>query len=83
MGVQKHYKKRFAKKSCRKVFTKILTKSPKTIFSRKPFITFLGVFTEYTGREQGCVGAALPATTAGPGEFGLEGTERVLVDQVQ
>jgi hypothetical protein len=26
---------------------------------------------------------ALPATTAGPGEFGLEGTERVLVDQVQ
>jgi hypothetical protein len=34
-------------------------------------------------REQGCVGAALPATTAGSGEFGLEGTERVLVDQVQ
>jgi hypothetical protein len=33
--------------------------------------------------EQGCVGAALPATTAGSGEFGLEGTERVLVDQVQ
>jgi hypothetical protein len=25
----------------------------------------------------------LPATTAGSGEFGLEGTERVLVDQVQ
>jgi hypothetical protein len=36
-----------------------------------------------TGREQGCVGAALPATTAGSGEFGLEGTGRVLVDQVQ
>jgi hypothetical protein len=33
--------------------------------------------------EQGCVGAALPATTAGAGELGLEGTERVLVDQVQ
>jgi hypothetical protein len=32
-----------------------------------------------TGREKGCVGAALPATAAGPGEFGLEGTERVLV----
>jgi hypothetical protein len=28
------------------------------------------------------VGAALPATAAGSGEFGLEGTERVLVDQV-
>jgi hypothetical protein len=27
-----------------------------------------------------CVGAALPATAAGSGEFGLEGTERVLVD---
>jgi hypothetical protein len=36
-----------------------------------------------TGGEQGCVGAALPATTAGSGEFGLEGTGRVLVDQVQ
>ena len=35
------------------------------------------------GGEQGCVGAALPATAAGSGEFGLEGTERVLVDQVQ
>jgi hypothetical protein len=31
----------------------------------------------------GHVGAALPATAAGSGEFGLEGTERVLVDQVQ
>jgi hypothetical protein len=28
------------------------------------------------------VGAALSATAAGSGEFGLEGTERVLVDQV-
>jgi hypothetical protein len=36
-----------------------------------------------TGGGQGCVGAALPATTAGSGEFGLEGTERVLTDQVQ
>jgi hypothetical protein len=36
-----------------------------------------------TGGEQGCVGAALPATVAVSGEFGLEGTERVLVDQVQ
>ena len=36
-----------------------------------------------TGGEQGCVGAALPATAAGSGEFGLEGTGRVLVDQVQ
>jgi hypothetical protein len=36
-----------------------------------------------TGGEQGCAGAALPATTAGSGEFGLEGTERVLADQVQ
>jgi hypothetical protein len=35
------------------------------------------------GGEQGCVGAALPATTAGSGEFGLEGTERVLAGQVQ
>jgi hypothetical protein len=31
----------------------------------------------------GNVGAALPATAAGSGEFGLEGTERELVDQVQ
>jgi hypothetical protein len=31
-----------------------------------------------TGGEQGCVGAALPATKAGSGEFGLEGTGRVL-----
>jgi hypothetical protein len=30
-----------------------------------------------------CGCAALPATTAGSGEFGLEGTERVLADQVQ
>jgi hypothetical protein len=30
-----------------------------------------------------CVGAALPATTAGSGECGLEGTGRVLVAQVQ
>jgi hypothetical protein len=36
-----------------------------------------------TGGEQGCVGAALPATTARSREFGLEGTERVLADQVQ
>jgi hypothetical protein len=36
-----------------------------------------------TGGEQGCVGAVLPATTAGAGKFGSEGTERVLVDQVQ
>jgi hypothetical protein len=36
-----------------------------------------------TGGEQGCVGEALPATTAGSGEFGLERTGRVLVDQVQ
>jgi hypothetical protein len=36
-----------------------------------------------TGGEQGCVGAALPATTAGSGGFGVEGTERVLADQVQ
>jgi hypothetical protein len=38
---------------------------------------------EVLAGNMGCVGAALPATTAGPGEFGLEGTERVLVDQVQ
>jgi hypothetical protein len=43
MGVQKHYKKRFTKKSSRKVFTKNSTKSPKLIFSRFFFITFLGV----------------------------------------
>jgi hypothetical protein len=36
-----------------------------------------------THGEQGCVGEALPATAAGSGDFGLEGTGRVLVDQVQ
>jgi hypothetical protein len=34
MGVQKHYKKRFTKKSCRKVFTKNSTKNPKPTFSQ-------------------------------------------------
>jgi hypothetical protein len=34
MGVQKHYKERFAKKSCRKVFANNSTKSPQLIFSR-------------------------------------------------
>jgi hypothetical protein len=34
MGVQTHYKKRFTKRSCRKVFTKDSTKNPKPIFSR-------------------------------------------------
>jgi hypothetical protein len=34
---------------------------------------------EVLAGKQGCVGAALPATTAGSGESGLEGTERVLV----
>jgi hypothetical protein len=43
MGVQKHYKKRFTKKSCRKVFTKYSTKNPKPTFSRFILITFLGV----------------------------------------
>jgi hypothetical protein len=33
-GVQKHHKKRFRKKSCRKVFTKNSTKNPKPTFSR-------------------------------------------------
>jgi hypothetical protein len=45
MGVQKHYKKRFAKESCRKVFTKNSTKNPKPIFSRfllSRFWAFLG-----------------------------------------
>jgi hypothetical protein len=38
------------------------------------------------GNRAVCVGAALPATTAGSHqseELGLEGTERVLADQVQ
>jgi hypothetical protein len=43
MGVQKHHQKRFAKKSCRKVFTKNSTKNPKPIFFSILFITFLGV----------------------------------------
>jgi hypothetical protein len=43
MGVQKHYKKVLQKKSCRKVFTKKSTRSPKPTFSRFLFITFLGV----------------------------------------
>ena len=42
MGVQKHHKKRFAKKSCRKVFTKSSTKNPKP--------TFLGLFYHVFGR---------------------------------
>jgi hypothetical protein len=42
MGIQKHYKKHFTKRSCRKVFTKKSTKNPKPTFSRF-FITFLGV----------------------------------------
>jgi hypothetical protein len=32
MGVQKHYKKRFAKKSCRKVFKKIDKKTQNRLF---------------------------------------------------
>jgi hypothetical protein len=40
MGVQKHYKKRFAKKSLRKCFTKQSTKSPKPTFSRFCYYVF-------------------------------------------
>ena len=46
MGVQKHYKKRFTKKSCRKVFTKKSTKKSQTdclsIFCLSHFWAFLG-----------------------------------------
>jgi hypothetical protein len=42
-GSSKALQKRFAKKSCQKVFTKNSTKSPKPTFSRICFITFLGV----------------------------------------
>jgi hypothetical protein len=43
MGVQKHYKKRCTKRSCRKVFTKKSTKNPKpSPFLEFSFITFLG-----------------------------------------
>jgi hypothetical protein len=34
MGVQKHYKKRFTNRSCRKVFQKSRSKNPKPTFSR-------------------------------------------------
>jgi hypothetical protein len=44
MGVQEHYKKRFAKKSCRKDFTKKIDQQSTTdFFSIFVFITFLGV----------------------------------------
>jgi hypothetical protein len=47
MGVQKHYKKRFEKKSCRKIFTKNLTKNPIPIF----FLIFLNhVFRRFSVR---------------------------------
>jgi hypothetical protein len=45
MGVQKHYQKRFAKKSCRKVFTKNSTKNPKPTFSRFFFNHVFGRFS--------------------------------------
>jgi hypothetical protein len=47
-GVQKHhnYNKRFAKQSCRKVFTKESTKNPKQIFSS---ISFNRVFWAFLG----------------------------------
>jgi hypothetical protein len=45
MGVQKHYKKHFTKKSCRKGFKKKSTKSPKPIFSRIVFYHVFGRFS--------------------------------------
>jgi hypothetical protein len=42
MGVEKHYKKRFAEKIVLKLFTKNSTKNPKPIFLDL-FFTFLGV----------------------------------------
>jgi hypothetical protein len=42
-GVKRLYRKRFAKKLCRKVFQKNRQKKPKPIFSRFVLITFLGV----------------------------------------
>jgi hypothetical protein len=44
LGVQKHYKTRFAKKSSRKVFTKKSTKNPKPTFSRFVFNHVFGSF---------------------------------------
>jgi hypothetical protein len=43
MGVQKHYKKRFAKKLVSKSFNKKFDQKSKTDFSRFVLITFLGV----------------------------------------
>jgi hypothetical protein len=48
MGVQKHYKKRFAKQSCPKVFTKQIDKKSKPLtltLSRFLFYHVLGRFT--------------------------------------
>jgi hypothetical protein len=45
MGVQKHYKKRFAKEIVSKVFTKNSTKNPKPTFSRFFFNHVFGRFS--------------------------------------
>jgi hypothetical protein len=45
MGVQKHYKKRFTKKSCRKVFTKKSTKKSQTDFFSILFYHVFGRFS--------------------------------------
>ena len=45
MGVQKHYKKRFTKKSCRKVFTNKSTKQSQTDFFSILFYHVFGRFS--------------------------------------
>jgi hypothetical protein len=50
MGVQKHHKKGFTERSCRKVFTKKSTKNPKPIFPRF-FCHVFGRFSVRAGQK--------------------------------
>jgi hypothetical protein len=47
MGVQKHYKKTFTKKSCRKVFTKKSTKIQKPTFLVEVPVANRAIFFSY------------------------------------